>query len=671
MAYEVHFAASVGLLDALVGRYAHDVVLLIITGLCATRAARHRSERLAWWLITAAMLSWTLGEIYYTTVLYSARSVPVPSPADIGYLGVYPLAFAGLMLLMRERTGHVSPTIWVDGVIAVLVVGALACAVVFEAVLHTVGGRPISIATNLSYPLGDMLLLLVVVTAYALRGWRPDRSSMFLGAGIMCFWAADSIYLVATAQSSAYTESGPLNVIAWTGFILVALAAWQPSRSAPTRQDLGSITVPICFALVGLSLLLYATVHHVNVLAVALAGAALVGVIVRLVITFRVNVAMLRSSRRDAMSDALTSLSNRRQLMSDLEQRFAGAAERDPFYLVLFDLDGFKLYNDHFGNPAGDELLQRVSADFAHAIAPHGDSYRIGGDEFCALVDVREGRLESVLGVACATLAETGDGFAVRASCGAVCVPTEAADASEALRIADNRLYQDKDERRGPRDHTHSALLQAVRERHPDLHQHLSEVAALSRAVAVQMGLGARDLAEVVRAAELHDVGKIAIPDTVLDKPGPLNEREWELMERHTVLGERILAAAPALGPIAEIVRASHERYDGGGYPDGIAGERIPLPARIIFVCDSFNSMTSERPYAGRRTAREALSEIRRCAGSQFDPQVVVALGIVLDEGRAPWAGVSPQQGASGGRAEDLTAHRAQYAGRRRRALPV
>ena len=580
-AYGVHFAVSVGILDALVGRFGHDAMLLVLVGLCAARAARHRSERVAWWLIAAAMLSWTLGEIYYTTVLHGARSVPVPSPADIGYLGVYPLAFAGLMLLMRERTGHVSPTIWVDGVIAALVVGALACAVVFEAVLHTVGGRPISIATNLAYPLGDMLLLLVVVTAYALRGWRPDRSSMFLGAGIMCFWAADSIYLVATAQSSTYTESGPLNLIAWTGFILVALAAWQPSRTARARQDLGSITVPICFALVGLALLVYATVDHVNVLAVALAGSALVGVIVRLVITFRANVAMLARSRRDAMSDALTSLGNRRQLMSDLEHRFACAGERDPFYLVLFDLDGFKLYNDHFGHPAGTPCSP-VSATTSRTPSRHTET-RTGS---AATSSVRSSMFakedsKSVVGAACAALSETGDGFAVRTSCGAVRVPSEATSASDALRIADNRLYQDKEERRGPTDHTHSVLLQAVRERHPDLHQHLEEVAALSRAVALQMGLGARDLDQVVRAAEMHDVGKIAIPDTVLDKPGPLNEREWELMERHTVLGERILAAAPALRPIAEIVRASHERYDGTGYPDGTAGTaRTPAAAR-------------------------------------------------------------------------------------------
>ena len=650
--YEAHLALSSGLLDVIFGRFAHDIVLLTAAGITALRAIRYRRERLAWSLIAAALFSWTLGEIYYTTVLQASGSVPVPSPADLGYLGVYPLGFAGLMLLMRERTGHVSPTTWVDGVIAALVVGALAAAIVFETVLHTVGGRPLSIATNLAYPLGDMLLLLLIVTAYAIRRWRPDRSAVMLGAGIICFWAADSLYLVLTAPTTAYSESGPADLIGWMGFLLVALGAWEPSRPGVVEEDTPNITIPIGFALVGLALLVYASATHVNMLAVALAGAALVGVIARLIITFRENVRMLSASRSDAMSDALTGLGNRRRLMLNLEQRFARAGESPPFYLVLFDLDGFKLYNDRFGHPAGDALLRRVSGRFAHALAPHGSSYRIGGDEFCALIDVGEDAFENVMRAACEALSESGEGFSVRTSYGAVCVPVEAKDSSEALRVADGRLYQDKDQRReGPRDQTHSALLQAIRERHPDLHQHLSEVADLSRAVAVQMGLDPREQSAVVRAAELHDVGKIAIPDTILDKPGPLNEREWEFMERHTVLGERILAAAPALRGVAAIVRASHERYDGAGYPDALAGEGIPLGARIIFVCDAFNAMTGARPYAGRRTAAQALSEIRRCAGSQFDPQVVVALGIVLDEGRAPWVGRPPAEPSSEPRA--------------------
>ncbi|MCW3058059.1 MAG: diguanylate cyclase and metal dependent phosphohydrolase, partial [Solirubrobacterales bacterium] len=146
---------------------------------------------------------------------------------------------------------------------------------------------------------------------------------------------------------------------------------------------------------------------------------------------------------------------------------------------------------------------------------------------------------------------------------------------------------------------------------------------------------------------ELHDVGKMAIPDTILDKPGPLSRNERTFMERHTLVGERILAAAPALAPIAALVRSSHERYDGDGYPDSLAGEHIPLGSRIVCACDAFNAMTTDRPYAGRRSPAEALSEMRRCAGTQFDPQVVVALAAIVEADRS--GGLAPVEDAAAG----------------------
>jgi HD-GYP domain-containing protein (c-di-GMP phosphodiesterase class II) len=144
------------------------------------------------------------------------------------------------------------------------------------------------------------------------------------------------------------------------------------------------------------------------------------------------------------------------------------------------------------------------------------------------------------------------------------------------------------------------------------------------------MGLESDELFQVARAAELHDVGKFAVPDAILQKPGPLDDVEWSFMRQHTIVGDRILSAAPALEPVAKLVRASHERYDGNGYPDRLAGDDIPLGARIVAVCDAFHAMTSDRPYRRAIPMQNALLELRRCSGLQFDPDVVTAFCAVV-----------------------------------------
>ena len=168
-------------------------------------------------------------------------------------------------------------------------------------------------------------------------------------------------------------------------------------------------------------------------------------------------------------------------------------------------------------------------------------------------------------------------------------------------------------------------LLRALSERHPDLGEHVDGVAELAEAVGARLGIEGEELVQLRHAAALHDIGKVAIPDEIIAKPGPLDDEEWAFMRRHTIIGERILAAAPALGPAARLVRSSHEAWDGRGYPDGLAGAEIPLGARIIAVCDAFDAMISDAPVRAARTAGEALAELRRCAGTQFDPAVVAA----------------------------------------------
>jgi two-component system cell cycle response regulator len=179
-------------------------------------------------------------------------------------------------------------------------------------------------------------------------------------------------------------------------------------------------------------------------------------------------------------------------------------------------------------------------------------------------------------------------------------------------------------------DHSRRAalgdLLDALHRR-SELHAHLNRVARLARRVGLRMGLGGRPLGDLVRSAELHDVGKLLIPERILDKPGPLGEREWELIRMHTMYGERLLTLIPALAALAPAVRASHERWDGAGYPDGLGEEEIPLLARVISVCDAFDAMTSERSYRRPVTRESAIAELARCAGSQFDPVAAAALG--------------------------------------------
>jgi two-component system, cell cycle response regulator len=177
--------------------------------------------------------------------------------------------------------------------------------------------------------------------------------------------------------------------------------------------------------------------------------------------------------------------------------------------------------------------------------------------------------------------------------------------------------------RASPSRQSTDVLLKALSERNPGLGEHTGVVAQLAKMTALGLGLDEHEAKRIELAGELHDIGKVAIPETILNRPGPLDEEEWEFMRRHTLVGERILTAAPSLAHVAKLVRSSHERYDGAGYPDRLATEDIPLGASIISVCDAFDAMTSARPYGATISVSAALAELRRCSGSQFHPRVV------------------------------------------------
>jgi response regulator RpfG family c-di-GMP phosphodiesterase len=214
-----------------------------------------------------------------------------------------------------------------------------------------------------------------------------------------------------------------------------------------------------------------------------------------------------------------------------------------------------------------------------------------------------------------------------------VLIPIESTDPAEALHITDQRMYAQKsDHRRSADKQTKDVLLRALYERHPDLSDRFRMVADLADTVAERMGIVGEDRKLVRQAAELHDIGKVGVPDGILDKAGELTPDEWAFVRRHSVIGERILAAAPALSYAAKLVRSANECFDGTGYPDRLAGEAIPLGSRIIAVCDAFVALTSYRPFARPVGAAGALEELRRCSGSQFDPQVVAVFASVIGD---------------------------------------
>ena len=332
----------------------------------------------------------------------------------------------------------------------------------------------------------------------------------------------------------------------------------------------------------------------------------------------------LRAGRREleaqATTDVLTGLGNRRKLFTDLERQVRTASADEPVVLTMFDLNGFKNYNDTFGHPAGDALLLRLGSALADAVAGMGGrAYRPGGDEFCIIAGAA--RQHSIEQAACSALSEHGDGFTISTAFGSVVIPQDTGDVTEAMRKADEAMYAQKHSGRATAGRQSSdVLMRALAERHPDLGEHHDGVAELVDEVGKRMGLDTEELAHLRHAASLHDIGKVAIPDAIITKPGSLTDDEWAFMRRHTLIGERILSAAPALGAAARLVRSSHEAWDGTGYPDGLAGVEIPLGSRIIAVCDSFDAMISTRPYAPAKTIDEALAELRRCAGTQFDP---------------------------------------------------
>jgi two-component system cell cycle response regulator len=435
--------------DGLINDGVYDVLMFGAAFAVIARALAFKEQRAAWLAMGAGLLCWSLGELYFALFVEgSGAAAGSVSPADGLYLAMYPCLYVAIMLLLRAHLRELRASVWLDGLIGGLAAATLAAAVVLPPIVEHTHGSVASVAVSLAYPIGDLLLLIFTIGALGITGWRPGRVWLLIAASMLLNTIADSTYLYQTATNT-YRAGSWVEGLWPAAAVLLAIAAWTPWPPPKRRrvEDWRLVTVPTVSLLTALGVFIYGNLHHQLTLgALILATATVLAVCARLMLTVRENLTMLLSSRRLALTDPLTGLSNRRHLMEDLELACDQSRGRESWQLVLYDLNGFKRYNDTFGHPAGDALLQRLSGRLRAIVAAHGTAYRMGGDEFCALIRTATADAALVDG-SVAALAERGPGFAIDAAHGEVSIPAEGSDVAAVLQLADQRLYARKEQR--------------------------------------------------------------------------------------------------------------------------------------------------------------------------------------------------------------------------------
>lgn len=609
-----------------------SALLLLPAVICLTRGFIADGTRKVWLAIGIGILFWWAGDLYSVIVLGDSANPPVPSLADGLYLFFYPAVFVGVFSLLR-RLSDVPRTLWLQGVIAALSIAAVDSALVLEWFHPGDTTSVIGMATQLSYPMADLAMLMLVVGARVVAGARLGKAWNWLTGSLVLMVVADTLYLFQTTTGQ-YTAGGLID-LTWPGAMLVMAVAAMRDDGFVEHIEVNRnwLTLPsVIFASSAVFLITFDHFHPFGIPTLAPAVGALVFVIVELVLSQRENLELLEESRAEAFIDSVTGIANRRALIRDLEYVCRVSTEDSPSSLVLLDLSGFKSYNDKFGHLAGDALLARLGQNLSRVVGGFGAAYRHSGDEFCVISMVPAAQADGVTRVAREALVERGDGFEISGLSGTVLIPQDAVDPLAILKLADQRLYAEKYSHTKVAPEEAAAMINMLQQTSTSTDKRSALIDETLKLAAAVYGMDGEQTQQISRAFQLRDIGNCAIPDAILHKEGKLAEHEWQVIHSHTVVGERILNAIPQLRPVAEIVRYHHERYDGAGYPDGLAGEAIPVGARLVAVAQAFDAMISDRPFRPALTFTEAVGELGREAGHQFDPRALAAFCQALDQ---------------------------------------
>jgi diguanylate cyclase (GGDEF)-like protein len=500
------------------------------------------------------------------------------------------------------------------------------------------------------------LLLLTATAVVQLAQHRPLQRIAFnvavlaivaLAAGALIAPVhGESVGAVVARVVLAATADNVVNIVLISAAI--ALSSGQPYLQL-MRTHVRATIVPFAF-MASAALMLVVLWERAPVLSVAL-----VGPLLAIALYQRSTHSALRAMRL-ALTDPLTGLGNHRHFHERLQRELLSAEEQArPLTLCFVDLDDFKKINDRHGHPSGDRVLSQVGARLRQG----GEAFRLGGDEFALLfVDHDEGMALAAANSIVERIATVDFDHigTVTVSAGLATFPMQGRGRDDLIRLADSALYWAKEHGKnrvrlyrpevvelselkrlaaGPdkaaRYRAAASLAKAVDARDTYTGSHSERVGEMAAKVAKRLGLDAEQIELTRLAGSLHDLGKLAIPEEILRKPGTLTDSERLVLERHPQIGFRMLDSL-GVDPVADLVLHHHERWDGTGYPDGLRAKQIPLSARIIFVTDAYDAMTSDRIYRPKRSAQAALAELERCAGTQFDPGIVAAFAEELAE---------------------------------------